>query len=246
MGKKDRTHELNLEFLDLYQKAALENAHSLLNEAKLLLSNNYFARAYFLAVASIEETGKAHMAFSSKGRNLSNHALHKTLKEMFEDHSRKIGAAFIGWLTDSKEKEEKVEALFNYMGHLKRGREKSMYVDAGNGNTVTNPLQSVRPVAAKDSTLIAEKCLHFTRKLLLSEPYKTSTFDDKYLCIKGGTHQALLSDSDFGAFLLHHLKTDGQKFNWSKCIVTYHDAYYCRGKKFRNQSDNSTLEPSAS
>ena len=96
MKKKDRDYDLNFEFLDSYQKAAIDNADSILDEAKLLLSNNHYARAYFLAVASIEETGKAFMAFSSKGRNLNNVALHKKLKEMFENHSQKIRSAFVG------------------------------------------------------------------------------------------------------------------------------------------------------
>jgi len=236
MGKKARDYKLNFEFLDSYQKAALHNANSLLDEAKLLLSNNYYARAYFLAVASIEETGKAFMAFSSKGRNLNNTALHKKLKEMFENHSQKISSAFIGWLTESKNPQKSLEAMIDLMIHLKRGREKSIYVDARNDNTVTIPSQLVRPIAAKHSTEIAENCLHFTQKFLLEkEPYKTSTFDDKLLCIKNEKIQALFSEDDFGGYLLHRLKADGQKFNISEYIVTYHDAYYCRGKKFSDQ-----------
>jgi len=236
MKKKDRDYDLNFEFLDSYQKAAIDNADSILDEAKLLLSNNHYARAYFLAVASIEETGKAFMAFSSKGRNLNNVALHKKLKEMFENHSQKIRSAFVGWLTESKDQKEALEAMIDLMIHLKRGREKSMYVDARNDNTVTIPSQLVRPIAAKHSTEIAENCLLFTRKFLLErEPYKTSPFDDKLLCIKNGTIQALFSENDFGEYLLHRLKTDGQKFNFSEYIVTYHDAYYCRGRKFPDQ-----------
>jgi AbiV family abortive infection protein len=236
MKKKDRDYELNSEFLESYQKAAIDNAASILDEAKLLLSNNHYARAYFLAVASIEEIGKAFIAFSSKGRNLNNAALHKKLKEMFENHSQKISSAFVGWLIESKDQKEALEAMIDLMIHLKRGREKSMYVDARNDNTVTIPSQLVRPIAAKHSIEIAQNCLHFTKKFLLeTKPYKTSSFDDKLLCIKNEKIQALFRENDFGKYLLHRLKTDGQKFNISEYIVTYHDSYYCKGKKFGDQ-----------
>ena len=237
MQKKTRDYGLNLQFLDSYQKTALDNASSLLVEAKLLLSNNHYARGYFLAVASIEETGKAHMAFSAKGRNLNNTGLHKKLKEMFESHSHKIGAAFIGWLNESKNQKEAIEAMVELMVDLKRGREKSMYVDARNDNSITIPSQLVRPIAANHSIEVANNCLYFMTKYLSeNKPYKTSTFEDKLLCIKDKDFHAMFGKQDFGKYLLHRLEKDGQKLNIAEYITTYHNAYYSRDKQFSVQT----------
>jgi len=63
---------LTPELLREYSGAALDNASELLAEATLLLQHGHRARSYFLAVASIEETGKALMAFDGQGRNLAD------------------------------------------------------------------------------------------------------------------------------------------------------------------------------
>lgn len=48
---------MNQEHLRSLATAAIENATALGKEAALLGSHGHYARAYFLAVASIEETG---------------------------------------------------------------------------------------------------------------------------------------------------------------------------------------------
>ena len=64
------------------------------NEATLLLQHAHRARAYFLAVASIEEVGKAVQAFDGMGRNLKDDAVSTQLKKQFDDHQQKISSAF--------------------------------------------------------------------------------------------------------------------------------------------------------
>ena len=67
--------------LRAYSAAALQNASELLEEALLLRDNGHMARAYFLAVACIEETGKALQAFDAQNRNMSDPAVCTKLKD---------------------------------------------------------------------------------------------------------------------------------------------------------------------
>jgi len=62
----------SLDTLKNYSEAALRNSEALLEEARLLLQNEHFARAYFLAVSSIEETGKAAQTFAAQGVGRKN------------------------------------------------------------------------------------------------------------------------------------------------------------------------------
>jgi AbiV family abortive infection protein len=75
-------------------KAALENAEALVGEAEKLLDGKHFARAYFLAVAAIEEIGKSALAFNAAGRDLDNPRVAKAAREKFLDHKSKIISAF--------------------------------------------------------------------------------------------------------------------------------------------------------
>jgi len=79
MGKS-RKYKIDAELLKRYYPAALQNARLLLDESYKLLELKSYARSYFLACASIEETGKALMAFFGLGRNLNNSATQENLK----------------------------------------------------------------------------------------------------------------------------------------------------------------------
>ena len=69
------TQPLTLKLLRAYSEAALTNANELVQEASLLYATEHLARAYFLAVAAIEETGKGLLAFDARGRNLADPAV---------------------------------------------------------------------------------------------------------------------------------------------------------------------------
>ena len=92
--KKVRKYIIDENLLKRYYPAALQNAKLLLEESNKLLELKSYARSYFLACASIEEIGKALMAFSGLGRNLNNPGTQSSLKKAFEDHSAKIPSAF--------------------------------------------------------------------------------------------------------------------------------------------------------
>ena len=92
--KKVRKYIIDENLLKRYYPAALQNAKLLLEESNKLLGLKSYARSYFLACASIEEIGKALMAFFGLGRNLNNPGTLSSLKNAFEDHPAKISSAF--------------------------------------------------------------------------------------------------------------------------------------------------------
>lgn len=231
--KKVREYDVHDAFLEEYGNASIENAEQILNDAKILVDQNSYARAYFLAVAAIEEAGKAYMAFASRGRNLSDEGLKKKIQEMFENHSQKITSAFAGWIAKSSSPEESIKAAVDLMIHLKRGREKSMYVDANADNSLSIPTQLVRPSAAIDSIKVAENCVHHTRTHITeSTPPAYSSYDDKLFCIRTEKIQELFNKEDFGEYILSELKKENGNFNFAKTIVTYHDKYFAKKKLF--------------
>jgi AbiV family abortive infection protein len=231
--KKDRRHNITTDFLLNYQAAALKNAEQLLEEATILLSHERYARAYFLAVASIEETGKAWLAFSARGRNLTNQGLKQKLKQIFEDHSQKISSSFTCWITASKNKEATARGAVDLMIHLKRGRELSIYVDASDAAEVLEPETVVRPAVALDAAKLALECLkHTVEHLSTQEPPTFNSFDDKLLCINTDKITRMINEPDFGTYLFDRIERQGRSFSFSEAVVTYHDAYFSRDRKF--------------
>jgi AbiV family abortive infection protein len=143
---KNRNYQLTRELLRQYCDAALANAQELLDEATLLLQHGHRARAYFLAVASIEEVGKAVQAFDGMGRNLKDSAVSTRLKLQFEDHEQKIISAFLPWLQGSSNLPEALDSVINLILNVRHGREPSMYTDIHiDGPSVLTPSVSIRP-----------------------------------------------------------------------------------------------------
>ena len=191
-------------------RAALENAEALLSEAEALLSGEHFARAYFLAVAGIEEIGKSALAFNAAGRDLSNQRVAKTVWEKLLDHKSKIIAAFGPslHLTQKDGLEEAIEASMELIGALRRGREPSMYTEILQDGTVRSPRGIVRPVAAQDSVRLLRHCLHRARSHLTSgEPPKTSVADDYFYVQSASKVKQLVEHPDFSPFYLERLKS---------------------------------------
>jgi AbiV family abortive infection protein len=116
------TPKMTAELLRSYSEAALLNADELLVEASLLHDNGHNARAYFLAVACIEETGKALLAFDSQYRNLSDPAVCTKLKAKMENHAHKINYALSTWALSSPDQRDALQVALDLISHLKHGR----------------------------------------------------------------------------------------------------------------------------
>ena len=234
--KKYREYNLTENHLENYMKSSLTNSKQLIDEARLLASNRHYARAYFLAIASIEESGKAHTAFEAKGRNLNNPGICKNIKAKFENHSNKITSGFAAWIQASSSPREAIEASIELIVDLKYGREKSMYVDViEDTNKISSPDNQIRPKAANDSIEIAINCLHHTEKYIKSNiPTTKTSFQDKFFCINQNTLTKMMNNRDFWEFYLSELGSG--KMTLEKAAVTYHDNYYKKVKYFLPES----------
>lgn len=200
--KKNKNYEINKNILKEYQENALQNAMELLNEAQLLLTHKHYARAYYLACLSMEETGKACIAWSAQGRNLDNKGLHKILKERFEFHPSKIMYAFYCWALISSDLSTAITHMTNLQMQIINGREKSMYVDVKEDNTITLPSKIVRPIASQDCIKVALNCFNATKLHIANKDSpKYSSIEDKFFCLNPEKLYKMMSqDADFGYY----------------------------------------------
>lgn len=235
--KKARTYALTVELLQRYSAAALQNATELLEEASLLQTHGHKARAYFLAVASIEETGKAQLAFDAQGRRLRDSAVASKVRKSFEDHSSKITSAFTPWLLASSDVTKSAEAAIKLMVALKFGREPSMYTDVDEtGESAQLPSVVVRSEASKDCVRLARDCLaHARRHIETSQPLLTTPAQDGFFAMKGAITRELLSTEDFWEFHIDRIKAGVNKLEES--VVEYHKRHYQPKLKYKSDPD---------
>lgn len=234
--KKERNYSLSLDMLHKYLDLSLINASDLLSEATSFLSQGRYARTYFLACAALEETGKAYLAFSAMGRNLSNPGVETAVKMSFEDHRNKIISAMICLLQKKEVTEKKLEEFMNLAMHLGRGREKSMYVDINEKNEITMPSELIRPKAAFDAVRLAKDCLETTGEhILKNKPHKFTASQDKFLCLNKTKMFNMINTQDFSDFFIDQLKK--KKINdITEIFSKYHDEYYCKNKTFKQMN----------
>jgi len=234
--KKERDYDLTDELLVSYRDAALDNSRQLIEEAQLLFSKEHYARTYFLALASIEETGKAKILFDAMGRDLNDLGLCKVIKRRIEMHSNKITSAFVAWLHNSEDKEKAIQEYVDISVNLKRGREKSMYTDVkSNILGLSVPSEVVRPVAARDCVHLAVNCLHHTEQhIKINEPRKTSKSENKFYCLNTDKINKMMNTEDYWEYYVAQLK-QGNDDN-SMISVKYYDEYFSKNKIFKVQS----------
>jgi AbiV family abortive infection protein len=190
--------------------AALANAEGLLQEASALLSAGHHARAYLLAVASIEEVGKAAIAFNAAGRNLSDQKVAKAVRKKVVDHKSKIISAFAPslQLTDKTNLPEAIEATMGLIGDLRRGREPSMYTEILSDGSVRTPSEIVRPVAASDVVRLAQHCLIRAQNYIPnSQPPSASAANDFVYTQSTAKLREIMDHEQFSGFYLDRIKS---------------------------------------
>lgn len=226
-----------VDLLREYSAAALKNASELLEEASLLYTNGHPARAYFLAVASIEETGKALQAFDAQGRNLGDSAVTAKLRRLMEDHSQKITAAFTAMLQASPNIRDAVMPAVDLMIHLKRGREPSMYTDIHyEESKLKIPTVMVRDVAAKDCVRLARDCLaHARRHIAEKKPQARSCADDQLFAMKSDQFLKMVNMEGFWWYYIAQLESGKQDF--AAAAVEYQRDFVSKGKTFKRPDE---------
>lgn len=221
------------ELLRSYSEAALSNADELLVEASLLRDHDHMARAYFLAVACIEEAGKALLAFDAQNRSLSNPAVCARLKASMENHGRKINYALSMWALSSSDQREALKVALDLIVHVKDGREPSMYSDLRTDpDRVQTPREVVRDSAARDCVRLAEHCLaHAHRHVSEKTPFKFTSAQDRLFTMKSAKVQQMLNTEDFWWYYISRIEA-GQH-DMAEAVLGYERDHIETGTPFR-------------
>lgn len=229
---KPRGYPLTIEILAEYRDRALANARSLCAEAKLLLDANHHARAYFLSVAAIEETGKAVQASDGMSRSLSDPAVLTKLQTQFADHSNKITSAFIPLVIASKNLRSDAARLMEVAAHVKNGREPSMYTDLiDDGTRVTSPANLVRPISAKSCVKLAHDLLaQATTYVLTRKLTPTTRLQDRFFALNQKTFLKIANTADFWEYYIS--KAEDGNLAIEEATTEYHDNYFSKGKTY--------------
>lgn len=216
-----------------YSQAALRNADELLVEASLLGSHNHLARAYFLAVACIEETGKALLAFDSQNRNLSDPAVCKKLKASMENHGQKIRYVLSMWALESPNQREAIKEALDLILHIKHGREPSMYSDLRTDpDRVQTPREIVGASAARDCVRLAESCLGYAHRHVSGKiPATFTAAQDKLFTMKTAKFQEMLNTEDFWWYYISRIEAGQQDI--AEAILRYEQDHIKCGTLFR-------------
>jgi len=191
------------------------------------------ARAYFLAVSCIEETGKALLAFDSQNRNLKDPAVCKKLKTSMESHGQKINYALSNWAVSSPDPRGAVKVALNLILDVKHGREPSMYSDLRTDpDRVQTPREIVRASAARDCVRLAENCLVYAhRHVREKKPPKFTTAHDRLFTLKPGKLKELLSVEDFWWYYISRIEAGQQDI--AEAVLGYERDHRKTGKPFR-------------
>lgn len=227
--------ELTMKLLQSYSEAALSNADELLAEASLLRDHAHMARAYFLAVACIEEAGKALLAFDAQKRNLSDPAVCTKLKKSMESHGEKITYALGIWALSSPAQREALKVALDLIVHVKHGREPSMYSDLRtNPDRVQTPREVVREGAARDCVRLAENCLSYAHRHMIEKtPANFTTAQERLFTMKSTRFRELLNTEDFWSYYISRMEAGKQDF--ADAVLGYERDYINKGTPFCNE-----------
>ncbi len=218
--------------LRLYSEAALLNADELLAEAALLLDHRHNARAYFLAVACIEEAGKALLAFDAQKRNLSDPAVCTKLKASMENHAQKITYALGIMALGNKEPHKALQKALDLIFDLRNGREPSMYTDLrANPDRVQSPTGIIRVNAAIDCIRLADHCLTYARRHVKEKtPLATTVAQDRLFTMKPRRFQEMLNNEDFWWYYITRMESGQQ--DMAEAVLGYERDHLKTGTPF--------------
>lgn len=233
MKKSSPVHQLTDDLLRDYTAAALSNAEQLTQEAQLLLSHGHHARAYFLAVAAIEECGKAYTTHEGRGRDLTNPAIANRLQKSIADHQQKLNAATLPWIRRMANPRDQILPLVEVIVALQHGREPSMYSDIrSDGSGVHKPSEVVRPeVAANCVGFCVDVWKQTTAFLAETAPTPYSKTHDALFEIRPDKLASMTNTADFAAYFLARL--EGGDTDTAAAFVAYHRDYFQKGVQFQ-------------
>jgi len=233
MLMKIRKYVITKDLLKKYYNSSLTNSKGLIREADILQFKNCYARSYFLSCSSIEECGKALLAFNGLGRNLDDPAIQTTLKKNFEDHSSKNLIGLVSITNFTKISKEYLDFILKTSVSLQEGREKSLYADILEDGQVTIPNEVVSEKNSSDTLRLAQLIFENTENYIkTTKPRIYSSFEDKFFSLPLQKMINMFNEYDFWEYVLDQLKSN-MKFDFMKYAVKYWELYFNKNKKFK-------------
>jgi len=225
--------QYTIALLGQYAAAALENAGQLLKEASLLFAERHQARAYFLAVAAIEEIGKAALAFEGQGRNLKDSAVISKLRHAMDNHTQKINSALTLILLASPDPRQALMPTLDLMIRVKSGREPSMYTDINyESGEVKQPMTVVGDVAARDCIRLGNDCLRAAKKHMTeTKPLLRSASDNALFAMKSEQLGKILKSEGFWRYYIERMEA-GDK-DYAAAVTTYQREYLAKKRAYQ-------------
>ena len=234
-SKKSSNYALNSTLLKGFRKAAVDNARELQYEAALLLSNNHFSRAYFLAAACIEEVGKAVQAFDALGRKVRDPEVSTRIRLNFQDYSKKVAAAAFPWLLNDPNCRDEVTAFISSLIESKNASEPALFVGI-------EPQGMMLHVPSADVTReSAEQCVQMARNIyahaslhVLDGHHKVRTkAEDDFFVMKPSSVLNVSSGADFWQYYIACMKSGDSAFE--AALMDYTQKYLAKNEKYKSQ-----------
>lgn len=218
-----------------YSRASLENANNLIEESELLLNHGKLARAYFIAVAAIEEIGKSFIAYDAQGRNLGDSAVTAKIRSSLESHSSKINSAFHASVISHSDIKNELMAFIDIINALQNGREPAMYTDINYSTSEVKLPKKVVPLrAAKDCVQLAKHCYYKNiEHQKTMQPSLRSPSEDHFFGMKEGKVKEIFSMEDFWYFYISRMEEGNSDI--SESIIAYKNKYLGKGRLFRHK-----------
>lgn len=230
-SKPSRLPKLTADSLQPYVAAAIENAIALIQEATLLLKAGHKARTYFLAVAAIEEIGKAILAFDGQGRKLNDPAVVTTLLNAMNDHGAKIRAAFTGFIYSNPRRN--LMPAVDLIIALKNGREPAMYTDLRADLTIQVPSTVVSLPNAESCVRLANDCLRSAEAhLAKTVPENRSAAENQIYALKEKQFRDILNTEDFWWFYIDQRESGTKDF--AEAALAYRNEFILKSRKFQS------------
>ncbi len=232
-GKKTSGYTLTSTLLKGYRKAAVDNSRELQYEAALLLSNNHFSRAYFLAAASIEEIGKAVQAFDALGRNVRDTEISTRVRLNFQDYSKKIAAAVFPWLLRDPSSRETISIFVESLIESKNPSEPSLFVGIEpQGMSLHSPFSVVLREQAEECVRMARIIFSYAAPHVLDGHYKVRTkAEDDFFVMKPASVLNASSGADFWQYYIASMKSGDVAFE--AALIDYTKKYLARNEKYK-------------
>ena len=242
-SKKSSSYSLTSTLLKGFRKSTIENARELQYEAVLLLANNHYSRAYFLAATCIEEVGKAVQAFDALGRNVRDPEVSTRVRLNFQDYPKKVAAAAFPWLLNDPDCRDEVTAFIDSLIELKNASEPALFVGIEpQGMKLHMPSADITKESAQQCVQMARSIFAHASIHVLDGHHKVRTkAEDDFFVMKPSSVLTVSSGTDFWQYYIACMKSGDSAFE--AALMDYTQKYLAKNEKYKSQGVQGAGDP---